>query len=380
MSNSQQLVERIHATSTRVVLALAGGGSRAVADLLETPGASNTILEVVVPYAAPAMDDWLGRAAKQSCSSSNARAMAMRAFGRAQRLGGRLDLSCQVAGIGVTAALATNRPKRGDHRVHLAIQTSRQTVAHSLILEKGRRTRAEEERLAGRLLLNAVAEACGLPDRLDPGLLENERLDSSSAVAAEAWRALLLGEVDAVLLGDPAGEQNDAGQAILPGAFQPFHVGHRNMVEIGQEILGLPVVLELSIENADKPPLDYLQIERRLDQFDSNRPIWLTRLPTFEEKSARFPGRTFLVGVDTLRRIADPRYYDDNAEAMRRAIGRIVNRGCRFLVFGRVARGSFIRLGDLELPPSLVAVCQEVPPDRFREDVSSTELRRTGGG
>ena len=41
--------------------------------------------------------------------------------------------------------------------------------------------------------------------------------------------------------------------------------------------------------------------------------------------------------------------------------------------------GSFIRLGDLDLPDSLRALCREVPPELFREDVSSTELRRSGG-
>ena len=55
-----------------------------------------------------------------------------------------------------------NRPKRGPHRVHVAWQSADATVAFSCELEKGERTRAEEERIATCLILDAVAEACGV--------------------------------------------------------------------------------------------------------------------------------------------------------------------------------------------------------------------------
>jgi len=38
----------------------------------------------------------------------------------------------------------------------------------------------------------------------------------------------------------------------------------------------------------------------------------------------------------------------------------------------------FVRLSDLDLPDALRIVCREVPADAFREDVSSTELRKSG--
>jgi len=81
-----QLVRQIHASPTRVVVALAGGGSGAISRLLEMPGASRTVLEVVVPYSEPAMTDWLGGPPEQACSAQTARAMAMAAFLRAYRL------------------------------------------------------------------------------------------------------------------------------------------------------------------------------------------------------------------------------------------------------------------------------------------------------
>ena len=137
---------------------------------------------------------------------------------------------------------------------------------------------------------------------------------------------------------------------ILSGAFNPLHAGHRRMAKTAEEMLGLPTAMEISILNVDKPALDYLEIDRRLGQFPPEQAVWLTRAATFEDKSRLFPGATFVVGVDTLRRIADPRYYGNDRSVMVQSLQRIIARNCRFLVFGRALGSSFIRLSDLDLP------------------------------
>ena len=96
---------------------------------------------------------------------------------------------------------------------------------------------------------------------------------------------------------------------------------------------------------------------------------------TFVEKSKIFPGATFVVGVDTIERIAQPRYYGDDRQACHAALEAIAAAGCRFLVFGRKAEGCFDTLADLRLPPVLRAICDEVGEAEFRQDLSSTELR-----
>jgi nicotinamide mononucleotide (NMN) deamidase PncC len=350
-------------------LVVSGGGSRAIAELLEVPGASRTLLEAVVPYCEEALIAWLGGRPETFCSAGAARAMAMIAFRRAWEYeGGRHP----AAGVACTASLATDRPKRGPHRAHLALQTARRTATWSLQLKKGRRSRAEEEQLVGRLLINTLAEACRVKQRLPLDLLKGEQIDRSQTVAPRPWQDLLLGRVEVVCAGGmPA-------RAILPGAFNPLHLGHRRMAEIAGQVLGTPVVMELSIVNVDKPPLDYQEIERRLGQFAPQQRVCLTRAATFEEKSTLFPGATFTVGVDTLRRIADSRYYGDDSAACLAAIERIAGRGCRFLVFSRDVGTGFVRLADLDLPEALQAICREVPAEKFREDVSSTEIRKSG--
>ena len=72
----EQLVQQIHDSPMRIVLAASGGGSRAIADLLEVPGASRTLLEAVVPYSPPAMAAWLGTLPDGLCSAATGRAMA----------------------------------------------------------------------------------------------------------------------------------------------------------------------------------------------------------------------------------------------------------------------------------------------------------------
>jgi hypothetical protein len=83
-----------------------------------------------------------------------------------------------------------------------------------------------------------------------------------------------------------------------------------------------------------------------------------------------------VVGIDTLRRIADARYHGGDAAAWRAAVERIAARGCRFLSFGRRHEGRFVGLADLDLQRPLRDLCQEVPAGEFHEDISSTEIRR----
>ena len=366
-----RLIEQIHETPTQLVLAVSGGGSRAIAELFEVPGASRTLLEAAVPYCEAATVQWLGGRPDQFCAPPTARSMALVAWNRARQYAAA---EVPLAGVACTAGLATDRPKLGPHRAHVALHTVARTATWSLELEKGHRTRNAEERLVGRLILNAVAEACGVQGRLALSLRSGERVEFSQTIAPQPWQDLLVGKTAAVCEG---GDQRPAA-AILAGAFNPLHAGHRRMAELAQQILGVPVALEISILNVDKPPLDYATIADRLRQLPAEQAVWLTRAATFEEKARLFPGAAFIVGIDTLRRIAAPRYYAGDPQAGRVALEQIAARGCRFLVFGRLIDNAFLRLSDIELPDVLRDLCQEVPPEQFRADISSTALRRVG--
>jgi hypothetical protein len=164
-------------------------------------------------------------------------------------------------------------------------------------------------------------------------------------------------------------------RAILAGAFNPFHEAHREMARIASDMLGAPVEFELSIRNVDKPPLDFLEIAERAAQFGPGETLWLSRAATFLEKAAIFAPATFVVGADTVARIANAKYYGGES-ACRQAIEELAAADCWFLVFGRLLDGGFVSLGELPLPETLRKLCDGVPETAFRSDLSSTELRR----
>jgi nicotinamide mononucleotide (NMN) deamidase PncC len=368
----EHLAQRIHAQPTRLVLAVTGGGSRGISSLTSVAGASRSILSAVVPYASEALVEWLGGRPDEFCASWTARAMAMTAYLSARRLAA----DGVVCGVACTASLASDRPKRGVHRAYLAWQSASTTAECSIELEKGARTRNEEEDLVCDLLLNLVAEATGIADRLELRLSTHESRTAARVVAPVEQQDLLAGRADAVEIG--ASTTNERPAAVLPGAFHPLHEAHREMAGIAGEILGHQVAYEMSIANVDKPPLDFLEIDRRVQQFSAKERLWLTRAPLYVDKAALFPGATFVVGADTIARIGATRYYA-SAAAMESAIGEIASRGCDFLVFGRQIDGVFRTLADLSLPGSLAALCRQVPENRFHVDLSSTELRRSSG-
>ena len=187
--------------------------------------------------------------------------------------------------------------------------------------------------------------------------------------APPAWQDLLLGKTEVVRTGPDRG----AAALIFSGAFNPWHAGHQRMARIAQETLGQPTALEISIVNVDKPPLDYIDIDRRLAQFPPDQTVYLTHAATFEEKSRLFARATFIVGADTLRRVADSKYHGRDTAAWLAAIEQIAARGCRFLVFCRRDNGHMVRLADVELPGTCAPSAARSRPRCF----ARTSARRT---
>ena len=367
-SSQHDVVERIHASGRGCVVSLTGGGSQAIADLLTVPGASATMLEAVVPYSAAALAEWLGGKFDQACSEPTARAMAMAGFERARQLSDADPTT--LRGIGATASLATTRPKRGPHRVHVAWQSAEATVSYSCELVKGKRTRAEEEALAAELVLHAVAEACGVasgpphePSAEEPVTRREKRaprgMDGAPArraterrsTASTARRELFFPARSTRCTPATAGWPNSRPSA----AARPSRWSSRSPTSTSRRSTSS----KSTIASRDC----------------ANYPVLLTRAATFVEKAALVPGAVFVVGADTIARIADEKYYDGDREKRDSAIAAIAARGCRFLVFGRVVDGRFLLPSELNLPSQLRELCDEVRESEFRQDVCSTELR-----
>jgi nicotinamide mononucleotide (NMN) deamidase PncC len=348
----RQAIKALHASDWQGVFVATGGGATLIAKLLAVPGASATVLEATIPYSHASLAGLLGGTPDQAASDATARALAMHAWSRARALGAHRPF-----GFACTASLATNRVKRGTHRAHFALQTDTDTFRAGLRLAGGRAAEEAEVATSG---IRLIAHALGIP-AAGECTLEVER-----TLGRPGWIDLLAGRTDAT-----ATAAHDGG-LIFPGSYNPLHDGHRQMLAFAEARTGLAGAYELSIENPDKPMLDFRSIEERIARFD--RPAWLTRLPTFAGKAGRFPGATFVVGSDTVARIAEPRYYGSIA-ARDRALGEMHDCGVRLLVFGRVDKGVFRDLDSLRLPEALRALCDGVAEAEFRIDISSSDLR-----
>jgi Cytidylyltransferase-like len=372
----QQLISQLHASGCKAALAITGGGSGAVGELLRIPGGSRLLIEAQVPYDTLALATFLGFAPAQACSADTAIAMARRARARAVRL---VPAGTKLVGLGATAALVSDRPRKGEHRFHIAFANSARIAHCTGILAKGRRDRAGEEDLVSRAIILWLAQACGISAPSPRSLLDaDEHFVEAGVATLDNIDQLLAGEVNRVTA-QPDGQMTLSAPpypVLLPGSFNPMHAGHVLLARVAEELRQQPLAFEISVTNVDKPPLAADTVRHRLAQFAWKSPVELTRAPTFVEKSRLFPGTTFVIGADTAERLVQPKYYGDDEARMHVALEEIGSSGASFLVAVRSdAAGRLRGLIDIPVPQRFADLFTQIPEDRFRLDTSSSEIR-----
>jgi len=325
---STERIERILNSGFRAVLVTTGGGSSALNALLTTPGASRFVVEANIPYSPESLERFLGETPGQSVSPETASKLAGKAFGSATDIvesALRADLRSESArytnsrciGIACSAALQTDRERRGEDRAFICIKTTATEKLYALYFSKT--SRAEQESLLSDWLLILIAQAVG------------------------AERGLM-----------------------LPGSFNPVHQGHLNLLKAAEEQTGLRGVFELSCANVDKPAIEEADALRRASAI-KDIPVALTHVPRFIQKAFLFHQTAFVVGFDTsVRFIRD--YTSDDWKKFQAL-------GVCFLVAGRQQGGAFQTLENLNLPAGFEGLFAPIPEAKFREDISSTVLR-----
>ena len=373
--NIEAIISAIHATPHKIVYQFTGAGAQVLSWLHAVAGSSKTILEATDHYAAASLAEAIGFEPVSFVSTQVAQALAVRAYLRACELSG---VSVDVAGVGCTATIATDRAKRGEHRCCVAVCNAQSIVTYSLNLNKGLRSRQEEETIVSLVVLTAIAKICGLTG-LEPSLMlqSGEKLEESVNQLSllnrliEEQLPLIVVFADGRAL--PVKKLSDI--VLLSGAFNPLHEGHRQLAEVVAKKVGRQIYFELPLVNAEKAPIGSVEAEWRIAQFYKFAPVLLTTAPLFNQKAQLFPHSTFIIGADTAARLIQPRFYNNNPAEMLAALDDIRKAGCRFLVAGRFYNNRFLTLKELNLPAGYHDLFEDISEAEFRLDISSTLLR-----
>lgn len=174
---------------------------------------------------------------------------------------------------------------------------------------------------------------------------------------------------------------------IMPGSFDPVHASHLRIARLAAGRRGRPVDLELSVRNVEKADLGVEAVRGRVSglreavsEMAEVGHLWLTSAPTFVEKARLFPGAEFVVGLDTFRRVADPRFHGGD-EGHREAMAELVGLGARFLVFFRHADEVEGWDDPGRYPEVLAGMAEFIRREEYGDEgrMASREIRRRGG-
>ncbi len=365
----EQAIKQFLDKDLATVLAITGGGTEVIGELLRHGGASKNILEATVPYDTTAGIKYVGMAPDKFCSRDYALNLAVEAHRRAKMYS---VTKRPAMGVGATAKLVANGEREGrKHEVWIAIQLDEETRILNFEFSRCRcRTREEEERIAALMILEAILDATPIIH----GPIYNHLLDKSEVPVPYIQR----GSEDIIKLTTGKISHIDrtnkiVNPLIFPGSFNPFHEGHKKIAQAAYEFFGKNryVVPELCINNIDKPALDFWRIQERIDGLKAlKKEEWyggyiLTNQPLFINKTVATGYNTFIVGRDTFDRIFDLKYVGRhyNQEDM-------LKNNMHFVVFDRKTSNGYIHHVD-KLLYTLV-------PESVYSDtgISSSEIRK----
>lgn len=396
-------VEQIHSSSAKAVLYVTGGAATALTWLLTIPGASNTVLEGLVPYSRSSFTSTLPASIAATITSNAslaaARGLAATAYRRAVTLA---DPGNLVVGVAAACALETVPPNRTLSRACIAAHSADRVVEYQIDFSRDNASRQKQDILASRLFLQALYDATICTKKATncsptPISLSQESslfLIRDHISRGDVLHPIVVNEftdpIRAVLSGDAQYAERLHGvwnrnanrsDLIFPGSFNPLHDGHTQLLATAHSKYSAAVpAFEISVTNPDKAPIDEETLLKRLSQIPDQFGVIVSRAPLFSLKADLYGKVQFVVGIDTAIRILSPKYYD--AGGLTTALVELKTKGCSFIVGGRLEQRKdgtksdrFLTLNDAEIPVGFESMFEQIDPRNFRVDLSSSEIR-----
>lgn len=346
---TQLQINKLLATKNRCYLVCTGAGAGLQNILWEVPGISAVLVGAEFPYAPEATDHFLGFKPAKYCSEETAIALAMEAYSRAYVLHGP-----EAIGVGLTAAVASTVAHRGDHRVFIGRADKTGVKLYSEILVKGvgAEARHEDGQHCDQLALQALVEpeALGMTDVTD------------RATKLFFEHPYFLGNSQREVL--PA---NGNGLVLFPGAFNPPHEGHKWLARHEH------AVFHITTNPPHKPALNVIECIERAKLLEGFDRIFTQDDPLYLDKARRFPGTKFIVGVDAMERMLDPKW----GVAVEPLLNEFRALGTRFLVADREVNGKIETVE--EIPGAPMDLCESINTPTTLIGLSSTALRNRIG-
>lgn len=404
MTSQNDIKEAVHRlrdkANVRAFVAATGAGARLQAYLWDAAGASAYLAGCSFTYHQNETELFLGFKPDRYCNDEAAIELAIASYIRAReslirdKLDGKLDPNKVPVGIGLTAAVASSKEHRGDHRLFVASVSINGGFVWSLTLEKmaGEASRELDGRICDIIGLNALLLTAGL-EPLKCSVISSTDISWEAAEFEPAARRVEDAELRELFFKRPVFRLNGTRGGresidltrvvLLPGTFNPLHDGHRNMADQVERISGKPVCYTTTADSLHKPPLTVpalldkaaqLRYERWLGADTARTAVFTHRDPLFIDKARMFPGTGFVIGTDTLIRLLDPVWYGNNPRVVTVMLEEFDHLRTRFYVFGREIPGkTFATLSDVVIPATSKHLFIEMPG---RWDVSSTDIRK----
>jgi nicotinic acid mononucleotide adenylyltransferase len=365
-----QLHEILLETKSLLHVSATGAGPTLQKEVWSTPGCSAYFIGCFIPYRRTQLHSFLGHEPDDSyVDLSVAIDMASASYMRASEAKVVENIDGHPVGLGITAAVASNRMPHGEHRAHIVAITKDRVVHRPVLLPKseGREAREYHDALIATAALKLLTDALAGTDI--EGCVEKEALE----------RFYLYPIFHTNGTRRKASEARER-EIYLPATLNPIHDGHRTMCRAAEDTFSpaagrvkasylvssvSPHKGRLSVQDmlfkAGMLRAERWKKESRMVEFTHDEPLFL-------DKARKRPGSVFLIGADTMQRMLDPKWGPD-IPAM---LLELKNLGVKFLVMDRLVDDKLLTCRNVPVPWPHGDLFD---PLAGRVDISSSELR-----